>query len=173
MAKLMKALAAVFAALTVLFYYLNIPWAFITALTFSYHLLMRLAVGYIVNAVMKNRADYTKKRYKLMPFEQKLYKKLKVKKWKGKMPTYSPATFSVQEHSYSEIAGAMCQAETVHEIIVVLSFVPLFFAIPFGSFAVFLITSVVSAFYDLMFIIIQRFNRPRIIRLINNTTEIQ
>ena len=166
MAKLMKAMAIIFVVLSVLFYYLDITWAFITALTFSYHLLMRLAVGHIVNAVMKNRADYNKKRYQLKPFEKRLYEKLKVKKWKGKMPTYSPGTFSVKEHSYAEIAGAMCQAETVHEIIVVLSFIPLFFAIPFGSFVVFLITSILSAGFDTMLIIIQRYNRPRVIRLI-------
>ena len=51
-------------------------------------------------------------------------------------------------------------------MIVILSFLPLFAAIPFGAFPVFLLTSLLSAMYDLSFVIMQRFNRPRIIRLI-------
>ncbi len=166
MAKIMKLSALCSVALTVIFAYMNILWAAITAGTCAYHLVMRLIVGYTVNACMKNRADYNKKRYQLMPFEKNLYEKLHIKRWKGKMPTYSPSTFSVKEHSYSEIAQAMCQAEIVHEIIVLLSFLPIFAAIPFGEFWVFFITSLLSALFDTVFIVIQRYNRPRIIKLI-------
>ena len=82
------------------------------------------------------------------------------------MPTYDPSLFDPKLHSWEEIAQAMCQAELVHETIVVLSFLPLLGAIPFGSFGVFLITSVLAALYDLSFVIMQRFNRPRIMKLI-------
>ena len=58
----------------------------------------------------------------------------------------------------------MCQAEIVHEVIVVLSFLPLLAAIPFGAFPVFLITSLLAAMYDLTFVIMQRYNRPRILK---------
>ena len=59
----------------------------------------------------------------------------------------------------------MCQAEIVHEIIVILSFVPLLFTIPFGAFPVFLLTSAGSALLDTVFVIIQCCNRPRIMKL--------
>lgn len=135
--------------------------------TFFYHLAMRLLVGYTFDRVMKNKADLGKKHYRLAPFEQKLYRKLNVKRWKAGMPTYDPELFDPQKHSYEEIAMAMCQAELVHEAIIVLSFVPLLFSLFAGSFSVFLATSVLSAMFDGMFVIMQRFNRPRIIALIN------
>ena len=61
----------------------------------------------------------------------------------------------------------MCQAELVHETITVLSFVPVLFAIWFGQLPVFLITSLLAAAFDMQFVILQRFNRPRVIKFIN------
>ena len=148
---------------------IGLHWAFAVAITFGtffYHFAMRLMVGHSINRKMQNRADYRKTWYQLRPFENRLYRILKVKKWKGHMPTYDPSCFNPKLHSWEEIAQAMCQAEIVHEVIIVLSFLPLLAAIPFGSFFVFLITSLLSAMYDLSFVIMQRFNRPRIIKLI-------
>ncbi|MBR1723505.1 MAG: hypothetical protein IJ723_00560 [Ruminococcus sp.] len=82
------------------------------------------------------------------------------------MPTYDPALFDWTKHSWDEIAQAMCQAELVHETIVLFSFVPVLFSIWLGSFWVFLITSLIGAAVDLAFVVMQRYNRPRIIKLI-------
>ena len=173
MAKIMKlaavlsfVLAAVFTGL----YFNNCGWALSFAITFGtffYHFAMRLLVGHLVNHIMRNKADYCKPWYQLRPFEAKLYKRLNVKKWKGNMPTYDPSVFDPKLHSWDEIAQAMCQAEIVHEVIAVLSFLPLFAAIPFGTFPVFLLTSLLAAAYDLSFVIMQRYNRPRILRFID------
>ena len=84
------------------------------AVTFAattYHLGMRLLVGLLYNIGMKNRANYTKKWYQIHPWESRLYQFLKVKKWKGKMPAYSPDTFSNKKHTWDEIAQAMCQSQ--------------------------------------------------------------
>ena len=83
------------------------------------------------------------------------------------MPTYDSSFFDSKAHSWEEIAQAMCQAEIVHEVIVVLSFLPILAYIPFGALGVFIITSLLSACFDMMFVIMQRYNRPRIIKLIN------
>ena len=83
------------------------------------------------------------------------------------MPTYAVGTFSFELYSMEEVLGAMCQAEVVHEIIVILSFVPLLFAISFGAFGVFLITSILAAGFDMMFVVMQRYNRPRIEKLLD------
>lgn len=172
MKKAMNLAAAVSALLTVVFAVL-VFWGLhravsfaVTFGTFFYHFAMRLVVGYAVNQIMSNQADYTKSWYQLRPFEERIYQLLKVKKWKTKMPTYDPSCFDPQLHSWDEIAQAMCQAELVHEVIAVLSFLPLLAAIPFGAFPVFFITSLLSAGFDLCFVIMQRFNRPRIIRLL-------
>ena len=137
------------------------------AITFGttfYHFGMRLLVGLIYNAIMKNRADYTKWWYQIRPWEQKLYRFLCVKTWKSKMPTYNPEIFSREKHSWDEIAQAMCQSELVHETNVVISFVPVVFSVWFGEFWVFFITSVCGALFDLMFVIMQRYNRPRVVK---------
>ena len=117
----------------------------ITAGTISYHFVIR----YVVAGIFRT-------------WEEKLYKKLHVKKWKSKMPTYEPANFDLKIHTPEEIAGAMCQAELSHEVIVIFSFLPLLTVPAFGAFWVFLITSVLSAMMDLSFAIMQRYNRPRI-----------
>lgn len=143
--------------------YLTLAVAFGTT---AYHLGMRLLVGLFFNIKMKNHADYTKGWYQVHAWEKRLYQFLRVKKWKGKMPVYNPEIFSNNEHTWDEIAQAMCQAELVHETIVILSFVPLTASIWFGSFHVFLITSICGALFDMMFVIMQRYNRPRIINII-------
>lgn len=135
----------------------------ITFGTTAYHLGMRLWVGLLYNVIMKNRADYTKKWFHVRSWEKKLYRLLKVKTWKSKMPTYYPETFSIKNHTWHEIAQAMCQSELVHETNMALSFLPLIAVKWFGSFYVFLITSIFSSIFDLVFVIMQRYNRTRVI----------
>ena len=141
--------------------------AMITFLTVSYHFLMRLAVGYLINKKMHNTADLSRLWYQSKKWENRLYRFLQVKKWKAFLPSYESENFSPKSHSWSEIAQAMCQAEVVHEIILILSFVPILFSIPFGSTPVFIITSIFAALFDLLFVITQRYNRQRIMKMIN------
>ena len=173
MKKTMYIITACSAALTVVFAVLfanTRTGAFyslaITFGTVAYHFLMRLGVGFAFDITMKNRADYNNGWFKCRPWEKKLYKFLGVKNRKHRLPTFQPDVFNPELHTWDEIAQAMCQAELVHETIVILSFVPVAFSAVFGAFWVFLITSVCAAALDLTFVIIQRYNRPRIIRMI-------
>lgn len=174
MAKIMKISALVSALLTLLFItlYTNAPRSLllilaITAGTTAYHFVMRLFVGFIINLLLHNHVNYNAPWFRPKAFEQRLYKALRVKKWKGAMGTYDPKSFDPKIHSWYEIAQATCQAELVHEVIILLSFLPLLGAIPFGSFPAFAATSVLAACFDGMFVIMQRYNRPRIIKLIS------
>lgn len=133
--------------------------------TVAYHFLMRLAVESVFSVFMNNKADYSKRRYQARAWEKQLYKRLKVRRWKNKMPTFNPDDFDYRKHSWDEIAQAMCQAETVHEVIAILSLIPIFFSIRFGALPVFVITSVLASLGDMLFVIIQRYNRPRVIRI--------
>lgn len=137
----------------------------ITCGTITYHLGMRLLVGLLYNFGMRNRADYTKKWYQVHSWENKLYQFLHVKAWKDKMPTYNPEWYSIKKHTWNEIAQVMCQAELVHETNMILSFLPLIAVKWFGAFAVFFITSAGSALLDCVFVIMQRYNRARIVKL--------
>lgn len=148
---------------------LEIDLAYSLAITFgtiTYHFLMRLVVGFIFDTFMKNQADYSKKWYQNKPWEKKLYKRLNVKRWKSRLPSFQPDYFNPEKHNWHEIAQAMCQAELVHEVIVVLSFTPIICSYWFGALVVFIITSLLAAIFDMVFVIMQRYNRPRIIRLI-------
>lgn len=152
----------------VLYHIFRMPWLLTTAITagtISYHLVVRLLAGGIVTAVMHNHADYHKKWFQLSPFEERLFRILKVKRWKNHLPTYAPESFSPQKHTFDEIAQAMCQSEIVHEINMVLSFPPLLASLWFGSFPVFCATSIAAACFDLLFVIVQRYNRPRIVKI--------
>ena len=143
--------------------------AFSAAVTFGtilYHFAMRLAVGYLIDARYHNHMDYTRKWFQEKAFERKLYDKIKVKKWKKRLPTFTPQYFNLKSRSPSEIVQATCQAEVVHEVIMLLSFVPVIFSVWFGSLGVFLITSCISFLFDGVFVIIQRYNRPRLIRIL-------
>lgn len=138
----------------------------ITFGTIAYHFCVRLLIGLIFNIVMHNRADYTKKWYQPTRAEERLYKLLRVKKWKGRMPTYNSSFFDNNVHTLDEIAQAMCQAELVHETIIVFSFLPIIASVWVEELPVFIITSVLAALLDSLFVIMQRYNRPRIVRLI-------
>ncbi len=137
----------------------------ITFGTITYHFVMRLLVALVFNSVMQNKADYRKRWYQVGKFEKMIYEKLRVKKWKNRMPTYDLSLFNPKLHTWDDIAQAMCQAELVHETIAVLSFLPILEGIWFGAYPVFIITSVLSAMFDMMFVMIQRYNRQRIIKL--------
>ena len=137
----------------------------ITAGTICYHFVMRLLVGYVYLIVKRNRADYMRKWYQTHAWEQRFYDRLKVKNWKAKMPTFDPDTLNPELHSWDEIAQAMCQAELVHETIIVLSFLPVVASVWFGAFWVFMITSFAGACLDSCFVIMQRYNRPRVIKI--------
>lgn len=143
----------------------------ITFATISYHFIMRLIVGGIVNSTMQNRADLSRPWYQQKGWEKKLYRMLRVKKWKGRVPTYQPDFFDLQKHTPEEVAQAMCQAEITHEIILPLSFLPIPAAIWVGALPAFVITSVLAAVMELFFIITQRFNRPRIIRMLQKRSK--
>ncbi len=137
----------------------------ITLGTAAYHFNVRLLVGALFEVLMNNKVDYTKKWFQVSNLEMKFYQKLKVKRWKNKMPTYNTDAFDISKHSWEEIIQTMCQAELVHETNVIVSFISVSSSVWFGSFAVFMITSILSAMLDLMFVFMQRFNRSRILKL--------
>lgn len=178
MAKAMKTIAALTVIGTIccaVLYKLSNLFVFLTfAITFgttAYHFCIRLLIGTLIPAMMQNGADDTKKWFQVRDWEQKLYTKLNVKAWKNKMPTYNPELFDISKHSWAEIVQATCVSELVHETNVAVSFVPLVFTVWFGSFAVFLLTSLAAVAVDLMFVMMQRYNRPRIQRIIRKSAK--
>lgn len=142
-----------------------LPFA-ITFGTTSYHVVMRLLVGLVFCVVMQNKADYKKRWYQVGEHETAFYENLGIKNWKRRMPTYDHTLFDPRVHTWVEIAQAMCQAELIHETIVLLSFLPIAEGIWFGAYPVFIVTSVLAAGCDMLFVMMQRYNRHRVMELL-------
>ena len=145
--------------------------AYVTFLTISYHFSMRLIVGEVVTVIYRNREfNLESAGFRIHRFEKELYRRLNVKKWKVHMITAKPEQFDLRENSMDDLLHNMAQAELVHRIIMVLSFVPLLLIIPYGVPMVFIVTSIAAALIDLQFVIIQRYNRPRVMKLLKMKT---
>ena len=80
--------------------------------------------------------------------------------------------FDIKKHSMEEIVLATCRSEIVHELNALVSFVSLLFTLFFGDFFVFLFTAIAAACLDLVFVIMQRFNRPRLARMIKKKEKV-
>ena len=168
-AVIMKILALVTSAMTAIFavahWLIPTNWLLPTAITFgttAYHFCMRLAVGWLVP---KLPFDPGHSWFRPRSWEAGFYGFLGVKRWKGKLPTYDPREFSLKEQTLEQILRNMCGAELVHETIMVLSLVPIGFSRIFGELPVFLATSLAACLFDGLFVMAQRYNRPRLVRL--------
>ena len=170
MVKVLKIGPVIFLTATIVsavLYKITFGGVFLTlAITFgttAYHFIMRWLVAFIYDFIMDNKADYRKRWYQVGQREKRLYEKLRVKRWKRHMPTYNPDLFDPRKRTWDQIAQTTCQAELGHETIAVLSFVPIMAGIWFGEYPVFICTSIAAAVFDLMFAVMQRYNRQRIV----------
>ena len=171
-AKIMRALAIGTSAATLLIILLygrfQQGWLLTCAISFgttAYHFVMRLIVGTAVLKLTDNRFSYKRRWFQPRPWEPGFYKRLRIKSWKKHLPTYVPSQFSMEENCLHRIIQNMCGAEVVHEIIMILCFLPLLMVPVFGAFPVFFVTSVLSALFDSLFVLAQRFNRPRLVKI--------
>lgn len=152
----------------ILYAKLQIDWIESIAITFfttTYHIGIRLLSPVILSLIFHKKYDYHHKWFQPKKYEQRLYKILNVKKWKNKVMVYDPSEFSLKVHSVDQIINNMCHAEVVHELIMLCSMLSIFFSIPFGALPVFVITTICATLFDSIFVIIQRYNRPRVIRI--------
>lgn len=171
---LMICIALMSAAMTAILYLMyrvsgngTAETVYITFLTMTYHLAMRLAVGEAVTLLYRNREfNLSSPVFHIFSFEEKLYARLGVKGWGKKVITAKPEQFDLRELSLEELLHNISQAELVHMIIMLLSFVPLLLIIPYGAPAVFVATSVAACLADLKYVMLQRCNRQKVMRII-------
>ena len=143
----------------------TILWIGIVAFTIMYHFWVRIIMGNI-SKLFKKHINSNQWLFKERKFEKKLYKFLRVKKWKGKALTYNPESFSLKENSLEEIVNTTLKSELDHWINEIISLSTLLFSIPWGQFWIFLLTAVAAMIFDGQFIIIQRYNRPRLLKIL-------
>ena len=138
----------------------------IITFTIMYHFWVRIIMGN-VSKLFKKHIKYNQAFFKEKNFEKKLYKFLRVKEWKGKALTYNPESFSLKEHSLEEIANTMTKSEVDHWINEIISLTSVLFSFIWPELLwAFLISAIAAMIFDSQFIIIQRYNRPRVIKLL-------
>ena len=147
-----------------------ILWTGITAFTIMYHFWGRIILNN-VSKLFKKNINYKQWLFKERKLEKKLYKILRVKDWKGKALTYNPESFSLKEHSLEEIANTMAKSEVDHWINEAISLSTMLFSLILGKFWIFCLTAVAAMIFDSQFIIIQRYNRPRIVKILEKKSK--
>lgn len=139
-------------------------WTGITAFTIMYHFWVRIIMGNVTK-LFKKYINYKQWLFKERKFEKSIYKKIKVKEWKKNALTYNPETFSLKKNSLEEIANTMAKSEIDHWINEIISISTISFSLIWGQFWLFFITAIFAMLFDSQFIIMQRYNRPRVIKL--------
>ncbi len=138
-------------------------WTGIVSFMIVYHFWGRIIMGNVSKLLKFNHNHWW---FQEKRFEKALYKFLRVKNWKGKALTYNPEAFSLEAHSLDEIAKVMTKSEADHWINEGISLFSVFFSLLWGEFWIFAITAVFAMLFDAQFIVIQRYNRPRILRIL-------
>ncbi len=126
-----------------------------------YHVGMRLAVAYLA----KHRYNFKNAWFSEKAFEKPLYKKLHVRRWKKRLPSGNPESYSIENRTLFSIVQTMCRNEIIHEVSALLSLLPIVLGFWYGAWGVWTVTSVFGSLCDLPFVCIQRYNRPRLVRL--------
>lgn len=130
-----------------------------------YQLAMRLFIGNVLEKSLSQHFHLDRGWLKVTRREMRVYQTLRVKSWKKHLPTYDPSKYDIRKHSLDEIIHTMCCAELDHEMMFILSYLPIILTYLFGDGAVFVITSVLASLVEIPFIILQRFNRYRLVPL--------
>ena len=138
-------------------------WTGIASFTIVYHFWGRIIMG---NVTKLFKIDYNHWWFKQRTFEKTIYKLWGVKKWKSKALTYNPELFSLKDYTFEDIAKTMAKVEVDHWVNELISLSTIAFGFIWGNKWLFIITAIIAMLFDAQFIAIQRFNRPRILKVI-------
>lgn len=164
------ALTALLAAVFLGLYYSGIYknsasfWIGVVSFTVFYHFGLRIFMGEVTKRLT---FDYNHPWFKPRPFEKKLYKFLRIRRWKDKVLTFDPAAYDFNNRTPEQLATTMAKSETDHWINEVISLTSILFSLAFGHLPLFIVSAVAAMLFDAQFIIVQRFNRPIVLRFMN------
>ncbi|MBR3882991.1 MAG: hypothetical protein IKJ36_07015 [Clostridia bacterium] len=145
-------------------------WIGITSFTILYHFWGRIILGN-VSKIFRKFINYKSWWFRERDFEKGLYEKLKVKKWKKNALTYNPEQFDLKENSIEKILQTTAKSEVDHWINELVSISTMFFGLLWGQTWIFVITALAAMIFDAQFIVIQRYNRPRLLKVLEMERE--
>ena len=139
-------------------------WTGIVSFMILYHFGLRILMGLVTKTF---KINYSHPWYRPRKFEEGLYKLLQVRRWKEKVLTFEPDKYDYQNVTLEELATTMSKSELDHWINELISIFSISFIFIWGCVPAFVITAALAMLFDAQFIIVQRYNRPIVIRLIN------
>lgn len=129
----------------------------------AFQVIARLLIGTICEGVFENGINSSGDWYKTSAFEDRLYGTLNIKGLKKFLPTFERTDFSLKKDSIQYIIDTGCEVEVEHELCIAASMLGVLFALIFGKVWLFAIVAATAVIYDLLFVVVQRFNRSRLI----------
>ena len=147
-----------------------ILWGGIVSFMILYHFGLRILFGEITKRI---KIDYRHPFFARKPFEARVFKLLRVRLWKDRVLTFDPAAFDLKTRSLEEVATTMAKSEVDHWINEVISLTSLLFSFIWGCFPAFFLTALAAMLFDFQFILVQRYNRPIAVRLMEHRKQKQ
>ena len=133
-------------------------------MTASYHLIIRLVIGAFCDGALENGVDPDNHWFADSDAERTIYRAIGVRRWKNVVPLPDAWKFSIKKRSLEDIITESCHAEIFHEVSIAASLLSVLLTLPFGYLWFFILTAALGVLYDLIFVIVQRYNRPRLMR---------
>ena len=135
----------------------------------SAHFVVMHVFAAVVFAVFNNKYKVGNFWFRPKRFEKRLYKFLCVRKWKSYLKAWDADAYSLELNDGHSVLMRLCHAEIVHEVIAIAGFLPMVisFYIP-KTFWLFCVSSIIFCFIHIAFAVVQRYNRPRFLRIIEH-----
>lgn len=138
-------------------------WCAIVCFMILYHFGLRILFG-LISARLP--IDYRHPFFAPRPFERHVFRLLRVRQWKDRVLTFDPDSFDLKRRGLAAVCHTMAKSEVDHWINELISLFSLLFALLWGQFPIFLITALAAMAFDFQFILVQRYNRPIAVRLL-------
>ena len=147
-------------------------WIGMVTFTIMYHFWVRIIMGNVLK-LFKKHITYKQYFFKEKKFEKKFYDLIKVKSWKDKVLTYAPQEFDLKENSLETVANNMAKAELEHWINSLISISTISFGFISNVFWPFIVSAIFAMAFETQFIVLQRYNRPRVVKIIEREEKIK
>ena len=145
-----------------IFAHAAILWIGITTFMILFHFGLRILFGEVTKRI---KIDYRHPWFRRRGFERALFRLLRVRQWKAKVLTFDTAAYDFENRTPAQLAATMAKSETDHWINEIISLVSILFALVWGQVAIIVGTAILAMLFDAQFIIVQRYNRPIVLRL--------
>lgn len=149
-----------------------------TAFWFALHFGIAYLLSLLPDKAQLKLYDYNRPYFRVSEKETRRLSRLKVPLWKDRLPQFN-ALFDkrhigeVSAEHIKEFITVTCQAEIIHLSIAVLGFLSLLFPVIFNDmdlFPMYLGIAIFIGLCQIPFVLIQRYNRPRLLRVLKRLT---